>query len=56
MVVVLGDGVDRSSCGTVIDMNEAQVRSIEQMREVLSGETGSTVHGLDRGCGAVQVD
>lgn len=38
------------------DMNEAQVRTIEQMREVLSGETGSTVHGLDRGCGAVQVD
>lgn len=29
--------MDRSSCGMVIDMNEAQVRTIEQMREVLSG-------------------
>ena len=36
-MVVLGDGVDRSSCGMVIDMNETQVRTIEQMREVLSG-------------------
>ena len=26
-----------TSCGMVLDMNEAQVRTIEQMREVLSG-------------------
>ena len=33
----LGEGVDRSSCGRGIDLNEAQVRTIEPMREVLSG-------------------